>query len=128
MKKKLIFLITIMLVPLTNVYAVSENFCANSGILKAMRIVGYLILIVKILVPVILIATGSIDFGKAVIEGKDDSMKKATSNLTRRAIIAIIVFLIPTVINYIFGVVINRNFSYYNDCRICIFEPNSCNP
>lgn len=106
----------------------SSNFCEDTGILKALRIVGYFIFIAKILIPVILIVTGSMDFGKAVIEGKEDSMKKASNSLIRRAIIAVLVFLIPTVINYIFGVVIKSNFSDYNNCRACIFDPNNCNP
>lgn len=57
--------------------------------------------LVKILVPLILIALGIVDFAKAVFGSKEDDMKKSASRFIKRVIIAIVIFFIPSFLNVI---------------------------
>ena len=58
---------------------------------------------VRIIVPILIILLGTIDFAKAVLAGKEDNMKKAQSTFIKRLIAGLAVFLIPTFINIIMG-------------------------
>lgn len=87
---------------------------------------GWVFLIIKILVPVILIAVGSIDFFKAVMASKDDEIKKASKTLIVRAIAGIIIFLIPSILEFIVGVFDDSNIykGSFKDCTECMLNPN----
>ena len=61
------------------------------GLLKS------IITIVKVLVPLILISLGTLDFAKAVFSN-EDAMKKSQQKFIRRVIIAVVIFLIPSVL------------------------------
>lgn len=54
---------------------------------------------VRIIVPILLIVFGTLDFAKSIFSGKEDDMKKNRERFIKRIIAAIIVFLIPTLIN-----------------------------
>lgn len=103
-----------------------EEMCNISGVKNTLRFFGYLLLIVKILVPVLLIVLGVIDFSKALLSSNNDSLQKAASSLLMRIIAGVAIFLIPTIVNFIFKSIISNGTNYYNDCRVCIFEPNHC--
>ena len=75
--------------------------------LKVLRVVGYIIYVAKIVIPLLLIVMGSIDFGKAVIASDDKAMKDAGGTLLRRFIAAVIIFLLPTILNLLLGLVDN---------------------
>lgn len=61
-------------------------------------VIGELINIIKIIVPIILIVYGMLDFGKAVI-GKDDAeIKKAQGLFVKRIIYGVAVFFVITVV------------------------------
>lgn len=59
--------------------------------------------IVYILVPVLVMILGSVDFGKAVMSQDNDFMKKATSSFIKRMIAAVVLFFLPLLIKLIFG-------------------------
>lgn len=59
--------------------------------------------IVKILVPIILLVFGTLDFAKAVFSG-EDSMKKAQGKFIKRVIIAVCIFIIPSVLAFLLNV------------------------
>ena len=101
-----------------------DGFCANTA--NIWQIVGY-VMLVFIAIPILLIIYGALDLGKAVIASKDDEIKKATKGLTMRAIAAVVIFLIPTIVSFIFGMVsgFSQNASAdYEICRACITSPN----
>ena len=54
--------------------------------------------IIKLIIPIILIGYGILDFTKAVFGGEED-MKKAQKSFFKRIGIAVIIFLTPTLIN-----------------------------
>lgn len=60
--------------------------------------------IIKILVPIILIAFGMLDFSKAVLAQDEQNMKKAQSAFIKRLIIAVAIFFVPTVINLLINI------------------------
>lgn len=55
------------------------------------------------IVPAILILMGTIDLVKAVTQGKEEDIKKGQKTLITRVIAAVIVFLVPLLVNVIMG-------------------------
>ena len=55
----------------------------------------------KIIVPILLILLGTLDFAKAVISSKEDEMKKAQSKFITRIIAAVGVFFVPALVDLI---------------------------
>lgn len=102
-----------------------NGFCANTA--NIWQIVGYVLLVFKIVIPLLLIIFGMVDLGKAVVASKDDEIKKATKGLATRAIAAVAIFLIPTIIGFIMGLV--GGFADakedYEVCKQCITNPIS---
>jgi len=105
--------------------------CQEDGVKQAFQIMGYFLFVVKIAIPLLLIILGTIDFSKAVFTSDDKSSKEAISQFVKRIIIAVIIFIIPTVFNFLFSLVegaeeVGNKFS---GCTKCLFEPfneNSC--
>lgn len=61
--------------------------------------------IIKIAIPIILILFGTIDLGKAIMAGEEKEIKSATQLLVKRAIAAVAVFLLVTVVMLLTGLV-----------------------
>lgn len=53
----------------------------------------------RVIVPILIIVFGSIDFAKAVIAGKEEDMKKAQRTFIKRLIIGVAFFFIPLIID-----------------------------
>lgn len=70
--------------------------CNEPNVLKVVRIVKILIDFIKIIVPIILIVSGTITLTKAVSDGQH---RKAMQALVRKAIAAAIIFFVPTFVN-----------------------------
>lgn len=102
-------------------------FCESTA--NIWQIVGYVLLVFKIVIPILLIILGMLDLGKAVIASKDDEIKKSISSLVKRAIAAVIIFLLPTIVSFLIGIVGGFNQDTeaqadYDVCRSCIVSPN----
>lgn len=65
---------------------------------------------VKILVPVLIILLSSMDFFKAVFANEDDAMKKAYGKLIKRLMIAVVIFLIPSLLEWLIKSVLPEIF------------------
>ena len=59
--------------------------------------------IIQIGIPILLILMGTIDLGKAVLSSDDKEIKGATSKLIKRAIAAVAVFFVATIVSLIMG-------------------------
>ena len=59
--------------------------------------------IIQIGIPILLILMGSIDLGKAVMSSDDKEIKGATSKLIKRAIAAVAVFFVATIVSLLMG-------------------------
>lgn len=67
---------------------------------ELINLIKIVVRIVFILIPIIVIIFTTIDFTKAIFSGEDD-MKKAKGKLFKRLLIAVVIFLIPTLIKLI---------------------------
>lgn len=105
------------------------TFC-SSGVKKSFQVIGYIIYIAKIIIPLLLIILGSIDFAKAVISTSDKANSEAISALVRRIIIAVIIFLIPTILDFLLGLIDGAkdaaSNSDFTSCMKCLTNPKNC--
>lgn len=62
-----------------------------------------LIPLIQIGVPIMLIILGTIDLGKAVIASKEDEIKNAQKMLVKRAIYAVAIFFVVTIVSLVFS-------------------------
>lgn len=60
-------------------------------------VVGMIVFLIQVVVPILLIIWGMIDFAKSVIGGDEDKIKAGQKVFIRRVIAAIIVFLVITI-------------------------------
>lgn len=103
-----------------------ETFCSDSALVW--QVVGWILMIFKIIIPLLLIILGAIDFGKAVVAGKDDEVKKSAKTFAMRAVAAAIIFLIPAIVRMVFNWVMDFTGSDldYEVCSQCVVSPSKC--
>ena len=107
-------------------FGTASGFCAQTA--NLWQFVGWIVTVVKIVIPAILIILGIIAFGKAVIASDEGEIKSAVSGLIKRFIIAIVIFFIPAIVLALFKG-INTTAGVYADaevCAKCVASPNSC--
>ncbi len=68
---------------------------------SVMGIINTILLYVRVIVPILIILLGSLDFAKAVVSGKEDEMKKAQITFVKRIVAGVLVFLAPVLVNII---------------------------
>lgn len=88
------------------------SICDNIMILKVIYFIRTLLDIVCFVVPMGLILIISIDFLKSVISGKDDNMKKNLNLVIKRLINAVIVFLVPLIVELVINGIGAFNVNY----------------
>ena len=93
-----------------------------------LKFIGYILLIVKIIIPLLLIVFGIIDLFKAVTGGKDGEITKSLKTFIFRLIAGIAIFFIPTIISFVFTLVdgFDDVESDYNICQKCILNVSEC--
>ena len=104
----------------------SAGFCSQT--VGIWQVVGYFLMIFKIVLPIILIVIGVITFGKAVISDDEKEIKKGYTSLLKKLIVCIIVFFLPQIVTTIFNIVVDdfKNVKAdYDVCKACITSPNS---
>ena len=78
------------------------NWCNESGVISVFKLIKTLLNLVRFLVPIGLILWTMIELFKNVINPDDkDSRKK----IVNRAIAAVVVFLIPSMVNLVMNIV-----------------------
>lgn len=104
------------------------DLCQNAGIVKAAQIVGWMFFIIRIIAPLVLIAMGIIEIAKAVVANDEKAITASISSLVKRAIAAIVIFFIPTIISLIFTIVGNAGEAKdkFKCLTTCMNKPNSC--
>lgn len=97
-------------------------FCIETS--NAWRIGGYLVMALKILVPVALIVMLSVDLAKGAFSDNADN-SKMISLIVKRIIAAIVIFMIPTILNLTINLLddINDVKSDYTNCTECMLNP-----
>ena len=66
-------------------------------------IIHYLYLAIQVLIPIVLIIFGMIEFGKAIAAQKEDEISHAKSSFLKKLIIAGVVFLTLTIVELVFN-------------------------
>lgn len=85
---------------------------------------GYVIWAIKVVVPLLLIISGMITMAKAVMEKKEDDIKKAQNLLIKKVIAAVIVYLVITITKVVISLVATGD---WETCVECAFNPFSGN-
>ena len=133
MKKKYVLyslLLILMFVIFTpTVYAAEELHFCNQDSLKAFIFIGHIVNVIKIVIPLVIIVLGMIDFGRAMISSDDKATASAAKSLVQRLIAGIIVFLIPTIFYGILNQVFPDELNGYDSmaCTKCILRVSECN-
>ena len=72
---------------------------------------------IKILGPILVVILSSMDFAKAIITSDDESMKKAEKKLMIRLVLAVALFLVPTLVSVMLSI-----FGYTADGQLCLLK------
>lgn len=78
----------------------ATTFC-NSIPGEVKNIVHMIYLAIQILTPLLLVIFGAVDMIRALTQQKEDEIKKAQSGLIKKVIVAIIVFLVLTIAQWV---------------------------
>ena len=97
------------------------SFC--NSLAPVLGIVGWVILGIKIVVPIILIVVGMIDLAKAVTQNDEKKVKEAQQLLVKKAISAVLVFLVATIVGVLMILV---GSDEYKNCTTCLNKPWAC--
>lgn len=106
------------------------NLIGNGGIPGNIgNMIHYLYLGIQIIVPILLIIFGMIELAKAITAQKEDEIKKAQAGLLKKAVVAIIIFLVFSLVKFVFNFA-NTDTSSANvwTCVDCIIngKPDDC--
>lgn len=80
----------------------SDNICMEPEVLRIIAFIKTLLDVIKILVPIILIVLGMLDFAKAAFAGKESQMEEYKSKFIRRLFAAVLIFFIPACVDFVF--------------------------
>lgn len=69
------------------------------------NVVSMIIMLIQVVVPILLIIWGMIDFAKSVIGGDEDKIKAGQKVFIKRLIAAVLVFLVVTIVKLLIGLV-----------------------
>ena len=94
--------------------------CGGADVLRILKFVFILIDLVFFIVPIGLIIMLMIDFGKNVIAGKEDEMKKNLNMVIKRIIYCVVLFLVPTITNFVISLVGTDGESAVSKATACI--------
>ena len=133
MKKKITYIILIISVFIINnsVMAINlfddsnrKDVCGLSLPSNVPTFTSGIFNVLKIIVPIILIIMGIIDFTKAVMANDEKKMKESTSSFIRRLIAAIFIFFIVAIVQFVFRQITSE--SGFTGCMNCVLN-NTCN-
>ena len=68
-------------------------------------LVGKIVSIFQIAIPIILVVLGLVSLGKAGVASKDDEVKKATTGLVKKIVLAAAIFFIVTIVKMVVSLV-----------------------
>ena len=108
---------------------VAEQPCSDDNIKTALRFFGYLLMIAKVAIPMIIIIMGTFDLFKSVIDKDEKSLGKQVKILLMRIVAGVFVFFIPTIVYALFGISSDLKIvedEKYRDCIDCVLNPTVC--
>lgn len=94
------------------------GFCSDTA--NIWNVLGYVVTVIKIVIPLILIILGMVDLGKAVVSSDDKAINKAVTSLIKRFIAAVVMFFIPTIVSALFNALAIMGSNERADYNICV--------
>lgn len=95
---------------MTNLFQIMADVDGCAGIGPVVQFIKNGVFpVIQIGIPILLILMGTIDLGKAVMSNDDKEIKGATGKLIKRAIAAVAVFFVVTLVSVVFGWLGNVN-------------------
>lgn len=88
------------------------NVCNSSGVLRTLYIVKLALQITMTVLPIIVIVLFMVNAFKAVVDGKSDSLKEVFQLNVKRLIAALIVFLIPGMLDFVFSSLVTMDVEF----------------
>lgn len=85
-------------------YATCESLFGDEGGEDLLELLKTIVNLIRISIPLLLLALGVVDFSKAVFAGSEEDMKKAQKKFMKRLIIGICIFLVPTVLKVVLNI------------------------
>lgn len=89
-----------------DLFNVMDNICKSvlgAGIPSQLaNMIHYVYLGVQVVIPILLIIFGMIELGKAISAQKEDEIKKAQSSFLKKLVLAVLVFLVFTIVQFVF--------------------------
>ena len=104
------------------------SFCAETA--SIWGVIGWVVFVLKIVIPLLLIIFVMLDLGKAVIASDDKAISKAVSILIQRFIAAVVVFFVPTIVVGLFNAITGFDASStgpYGQCVNCVLNVTGTN-
>lgn len=101
-----------------SVYSSCSDLLIGTGLQEDINDV---MMIIRIAVPILLIALISYDVFMSVLSGSDDKVKKNRDRIIKRVIIAIAIFFVPTLLNLMFGLVNDIWGTNFDTCGLAHF-------
>lgn len=94
---------------MTNLIQILDTVSCGGGSINVdpslPQAVSAVINILKIAIPILVIVFGLLDLGKAVMSAKEDDIKKNQGLLVKRIIVAIFVFFVIALVQFVVGLV-----------------------
>ena len=76
-----------------------------NNLMPILRIVAYLLKIIQWVIPILLIALSTFDFVKSIMASDEKDMAQAKAFFAKRIVYAVIVFLVPLLVELLFELV-----------------------
>lgn len=105
---------------------VAQEPCNDKNIRKVLKIFGYILIIAKVAVPLLIIGFGTFDLYKAAMDKDEKALTKQTKTLLIRIVTGIFIFFIPTIVDVFFSISSKWNMSEntdYQTCASCVLNP-----
>jgi len=105
-----------------------SEFCTKAK--DIMQFLGWILTFFKVAIPLVIIAFGMFDLGKAVVASKDDEIKTQTKRLLYRALAGVFIFFVPTLVLWLFGAIgsyeTEKEKAGFETCQKCVLSPWDC--
>ena len=109
---------------------IDGNYSCGNGF-EFMGILPYItstvVMLIQVIVPIILIIMGMLDLGKAIVQQKEDDIKKGQATFIKRVIAAVIIFLIVAIVKLVINLVTTGETSDQITSCISCFVSGDCN-
>lgn len=102
------------------------KICEYAGVLRTLKILGMVINIIKIVVPLIIIAGAIMSVFKTVSSGKADDLKASFTLILKKVIAGLIIFLLPTALDFMFDSLLEYDDSEFTACSNCLLDTGNC--